>query len=323
EEDEDITTVVDNPRVVEPFELITDLYSPPGKNDIDPNLTMAPFFFLSFGMMISDAGYGIVLMILSYLGLKKIRPEGQGKKLFELIFWGGLATFIWGAIYGGWFGELIGLPALWIRPLNDPISILILSFVVGGIQIFAGLGLQAYKKIKNDRVMAAVFDEGFWMIFLIGFVLFVFPRTAPYAHYVVIAGAVLLVLTQGRERKNPLAKVGAGLLSLYDVTTYLSDVLSYSRIMALGLATGVIATVVNTMGDLIAVNIVGYIAMIVVMLVGHLFNIAVNSLGAYVHTSRLQYVEFFSKFYEGGGRSLDPLAIKTNYIKYKQGEEKI
>ncbi len=316
-----VPTVVKNPKVVEPFELITDLYSLPGPNDIDPNIFMAPFFFLFFGMMISDAGYGIVLALLGLWALKKLKPEGIGKKLFSLIFLGGISTFIWGAMYGGWFGDLIKLPPLWFNPLEDPMRLLLFSFILGIIQIYMGLALQGYKNIRDGKTLDAVFDQGFWMVFLSGFLMFALPQTKGIARYVVIAGAIGLVLTQGRHQKSVVAKVGSGILSLYDVMSYVSDVLSYSRILALGLATGVIATVINTMGRLLGVNIIGYIIMVVLLVGGHLFNIAINALGAYVHSSRLQYVEFFSKFYEGGGRALEPFTIKTKYTKYRNGEE--
>lgn len=128
-----------------------------------------------------------------------------------------------------------------------------------------------------------------------------------------------------RRRNRPCADAGeisekyfkkfmSGLLSLYNVTSYLSDVLSYSRLLALGLATGVIATVINTMARMLGVNIFGYIAMLLVLIGGHLFNVAVNALGAYVHSSRLQYIEFFGKFYEGGGKPFQPLRIDTKYV---------
>lgn len=157
-------------------------------------------------------------------------------------------------------------------------------------------------------------DQGLWLVLLTGLVMMAFPNLAGIAKYVTAAGAIGLVLTQGRSQKNILKKFMSGLLSLYNVTSYLSDVLSYSRLLALGLATGVIATVINTMARMLGVNIFGYIAMLLVLIGGHLFNVAVNALGAYVHSSRLQYIEFFGKFYEGGGKPFQPLRIDTKYV---------
>lgn len=320
-EEDDVPVVLKNPGVVEPFEMITDLYSLPGKNDFDPNVLVSIFYFIFFGMMISDAGYGIVLTLLGFWALKAIKPSGMAKKLFGLIALGGISTVFWGAMFGGWFGDLLPARPIWMNPLEDPMSLLIFSFILGVIQIYVGLGAAAYKNIKAGKVLDAVFDQGLWALFLAGLIMFVLPPLAGIAKVLSVAGAVGLVLTQGRNKKNIIGKLSSGLLSLYDVTGYLSDVLSYSRILALGLATGVIATVVNTMAKMLGFNIIGYVLMVVALLVGHVFNIAINALGAYVHSSRLQYVEFFGKFYEGGGRAFNPFVVKTKYTNLMSEEE--
>jgi V/A-type H+-transporting ATPase subunit I len=313
-EDDDIPVVLSNPRLVQPFEIITELYSLPNPREIDPNVFMAPFYFVFFGMMVSDAAYGLVLSLLSGLALWKLKLKGMGKKLAELLFLGGISTFIWGMIFGSWFGDLIKVKPLWLNPLDNPLAVLFLSFAFGLIQIYTGIILSAYKNIRKGRVADAFMDQGLWLVLLTGLVMMAFPNLAGIAKYVTAAGAIGLVLTQGRSQKNILKKFMSGLLSLYNVTSYLSDVLSYSRLLALGLATGVIATVINTMARMLGVNIFGYIAMLLVLIGGHLFNVAVNALGAYVHSSRLQYIEFFGKFYEGGGKPFQPLRIDTKYV---------
>jgi V/A-type H+-transporting ATPase subunit I len=318
-EGEDIPTVLDNPKLVQPFEAVTELYSLPGGKDIDPNLLMAPFFFIFFGMMISDAGYGIVLTIISAALLKLMKPAGLAKKLFRLLLLGGVSTVFWGAMFGSWFGDMIKLSPLWMNPLDDPMTLLIFSFVLGIIQIFTGISIQAYKNFRDGQVLDALFDQGLWIMLLAGLIMFAFPNLTDVGKILAAIGAVGLVLTQGRQQKKLIGKVVSGVLSLYSVTGYLSDVLSYSRILALGLATGVIATVVNVIGDLVGVNIIGYVVMTIILIGGHLFNIAINTLGAYVHSSRLQYVEFFSKFYEGGGRAFKPFRINTKHINYCSG----
>lgn len=320
-EEDDVPVVLKNPGFVEPFEMITDLYSPPGKGDFDPNTLVSIFYFIFFGMMISDAGYGIVLTILGFWALKALKPKGIVKKLMGLIALGGISTIFWGAMFGGWFGDLFPARPLWMNPLDDPMSLLIVSFVLGIIQIFVGLGAAAYKNIKAGNILDAVFDQGLWAVLLIGLMMFIYPPLAGVAKILSIAGALGLVLTQGRSKENIFGKLTSGLLSLYDVTGYLSDVLSYSRILALGLATGVIAMVINTMAKMLGFNIIGYILMAVALVIGHVFNIAINALGAYVHSSRLQYVEFFGKFYEGGGRTFSPFEIKTKYTNLMSEEE--
>ncbi|MCR4429769.1 MAG: V-type ATP synthase subunit I [Tepidanaerobacteraceae bacterium] len=317
EEDDDIPVLVENPRLVQPFELITELYSLPDPRGIDPNIYMAPFYFVFFGMMVSDAGYGLVLALLTGLALWKLKLAGQGKKLVELLFLGGISTFVWGAIFGGWFGDLIKLKPLWINPLDNPMAILVLSFAFGVIQIYTGLLLSAYKNIRAGRLADAFMDQGLWIVFLSGLIMLAFPQLGSISKYVALGGALGLLLTQGRAQKNILMKFLSGLLSLYGVTGYLSDVLSYSRLLALGLATGVIAVVINTMARLVGVNAIGFIIMVLIMIGGHIFNIAINTLGAYVHSSRLQYIEFFSKFYDSGGRAFEPMRIKTTYVDFE------
>ncbi len=320
-EEDDVPVVLKNPGFVEPFEMITDLYSPPGKNDFDPNILVSVFYFIFFGMMISDAGYGIVLTLLGLWALKTLKPKGILKKLMGLITLGGISTVFWGAMFGGWFGDLFNARPLWMNPLDDPMSLLIVSFVLGIIQIFVGLGAAAYKNIKSGNVLDAVYDQGLWAVLLIGLIMFVYPPLGGVAKVLSIVGAIGLVLTQGRSKPNILGKLSSGILSLYDVTGYLSDVLSYSRILALCLATVLIAMVINTMAKMLGFNIIGYVLMAVALVIGHVFNIAINALGAYVHSSRLQYVEFFGKFYEGGGRTFSPFMVKTKYTNLMSEEE--
>jgi V/A-type H+-transporting ATPase subunit I len=320
-EEDDVPVVLKNPALVEPFEMITDLYSPPGKGDFDPNKLVSIFYFIFFGMMISDAGYGIVLTLLGLWALKTLKPKGILKKLMGLITLGGISTVFWGAMFGGWFGDLFKARPLWMNPLDDPMSLLMVSFVLGIIQIFVGLGAAAYKNIKSGNVLDAVFDQVLWAVLLVGLIMFAFPQLGGVAKVISAVGAVGLVLTQGRSKKNIFGKLTSGILSLYDVTGYLSDVLSYSRILALGLATGVIAMVINTMAKMLGGGIIGYVLMAVALIIGHVFNIAINALGAYVHSSRLQYVEFFGKFYEGGGRTFNPFMVKTKYTNLKSEEE--
>jgi V/A-type H+-transporting ATPase subunit I len=197
DEGDDVPVVLDNPGLVQPFEMITDLYSPPGKNDIDPNTMVAAFFFIFFGMMISDAGYGIVLTLIGIWAIKKMKPTGMAKKLLGLITLGGISTVFWGAMFGGWFGDMIKLKPLWMNPLNDPMRLLIFSFVLGVIQIYVGLGAAAYKNIKEGKALDAVFDQGLWYVFLTGLIMFVYPPLAAIAKALSVIGAVGLVLTQG------------------------------------------------------------------------------------------------------------------------------
>ena len=314
-EDEDFPVYLDNPKLIQPAEVITEQYSLPNPRSVDPNKIMAPFYIMFFGMMVSDAVYGIILAALTFIALKKIRLEGGAKKLISLLCLGGISTIVWGALFGGWFGGLIAFKPLWFNPTDDPLKMLIFCLILGIIQLYIGMGMQAYIDIKNGRVLDALFDQGFWYLFLTGLMLMIFNPTV--GKYMAIAGAAGLILTQGRSEKGLVRKLFSGVLSLYNVTGFLGDVLSYSRLFALGLATGVIGTVINGMSLMLRGSFIGNIFMIVFLVFGHTFNIAINVLGAYVHSSRLQYVEFFGKFFDGDGTPYKPFKINTKYVDQK------
>jgi len=325
EKGEDFPILLKNNPLVRPFEMITEMYSLPSPNEIDPNLFLAPFYFIFFGMMVSDAGYGILLSLITGIVLLKFKLEGLAEKLIKLLFLGGISTLFWGAMFGGWFGNVVDvitqgkftIPPIWFNPLDNPMKLLIWSFVFGVVHIFTAMGLKGYLMIREKKYLDALFDIGFWYVFLLGLCfLLLGGNIAVIGKYMAIAGAILLILTQGRSKKNILSKLFSGVLSLYNVASFLSDVLSYSRLLALGLSTGVVATVINTMGSLFGFNPIGIILFIIIFVIGSVFNMAINVLGAYVHTSRLQYVEFFGKFYEGGGKPYNPLKIKTKYIDF-------
>ncbi|MFZ5985676.1 MAG: V-type ATP synthase subunit I [Bacillota bacterium] len=328
--DEEYPVLLKNSTLVQPYEMITEMYSLPSSKGLDPSVFMTPFYFVFFGLMVSDAGYGLLMALITGILLLKYKFEGLLSKLMRLIFFGGISTFIWGVLFGGWFGNILDLitgskdpviPALWFNPLNDPMRLLIWSIIFGAIHLSTGMALKAYMLIKDGKPWDALFDIGFWYIFLIGLpMLAAGGIIGTIGKYMAIVGAVLLVLTQGRGQKGIVKKLLSGVLSLYNVTGYLSDLLSYSRLLALGLATGVIATVINTVGTLFGFNILGIIILAVIFIVGHVFNILINALGAYVHSSRLQYVEFFSKFYEGGGKDFQPFKRNTKYININDKE---
>ena len=327
---EEYPILLKNNKFVQPFELVTELYSLPKPGGIDPNPYMAPFFAIFFGLMLSDAGYGILLAIITAFILFKFRPGQTVSKLLGLLFWGGIFTIVWGALFGGWFGDLAEkitagrfvIKPLWFNPLNDPMKLLICSFILGGIHLLVGMGLNGYKTAREGKVWDAIIDVGSWYIFLIGLALLLVGGSfSKVGMYMTTIGAILLIVTQGRHEKNIFKKFLKGVGSLYNTVGFMSDVLSYSRLLALGLATGVIASVINTVATLFGFNIFGILIFIVVFLVGHLFNILINCLGAYVHSSRLQYVEFFGKFYEGGGIPYKPFKINTKYVNIVDGRK--
>lgn len=335
-EDEEAPVLFKNNGFSKPVEEITATYSMPSKRDIDPNPIMAFFYYLFFGMMFSDAGYGILTMIgTGYLGfVKKYKPD-----FMKMFFYCGISTTFWGFMYGSFFGDLIyrfsitflgkefTLSPIWVDPAKEPLLLLIFSVLLGLIQILVGLGISFYMNWRAGDKKDAVYDIGSWILIISGVIVLVggiFLKASPLTTVgtvMAVLGALIVVLMKGRSNKNIIMRLFSGILGLYDITSYVSDALSYSRLMALGLATGVIAQVVNIMGTLAGKSIIGAVMFVLVFIVGHLLNFAINMLGAYVHTNRLQYVEFYSKFYEGGGRAFKPLGMNTEYYNFKEKDK--
>lgn len=328
---EEVPVMIENSAAVTPFEAVTQMYSMPDYKGFDPTKWFAIFYAMFFGIMLSDAGYGLVITIATFVVLKKFELEGMTKKMVKMFMYCGIATVFWGAMFGGWFGDLIPVVAdvlfgkkveikpIWFNPIDDPTRLLIWSLGFGVVHIFLGMAINAYMLIKRGHFWDAVFDVFSWYVLIIGAIMYGAlgnsnPMLGKIGLYMAVIGAAVLLLTGGRKNKG-FGKVTGGLGALYGITGYVSDILSYSRLLALGLATGVIASVVNTMGSLGGRGIVSFIVLIVVGIVGHSFNMAINILGAFVHSSRLQYIEFFGKFYEDGGEEFDPFRNETKYIR--------
>lgn len=252
--------------------------------------------------------------------------------MFSVLMYGGLATFFAGALVGGWFGiDISNMGSSWlqslltsiivINPVEDPITMLLFSLALGLIQILTGITISMWWKIKNGNIASALLDDFVWLYLLIiillwsanSFELIEFT----FATYLLFIGIFAVILTQGRKAKNPFLKFFTGVISLYGLVGYLSDVLSYSRLLALGLATSIIAMVVNLIAALTIdmIPYLGYVIALIVLIGGHVFNIAINALGSFIHASRLQFVEFFPKFMESGGVNLSPLRKESKYIK--------
>lgn len=336
--EDNVPVVVENHPIIRPFEVLTALYGLPiyGK-DIDPTPFFAPFFFVFFGLCLTDAGYGLVIAILVSMVLARYRdriPLGA-KKFFLLLLLGGISTIIFGGMEAAWFGDLFHKiswlnslgkllsKAKLLDPMENPMLVLGISLALGIVHIFVGLILKAYVNIRQGNLRDAIFDQFGWLWFLSSLLLLgafkvgKVPQSWGNFVYAMVGGsALLLVATQGREEKNIIKRVLKGVFSLYDVMGYLSDVLSYSRLLALGLGTAVIAMIVNMLAMMVInVPFVGVIIAVVILIIGHILSILVNSLGAFVHSTRLQYVEFFSKFYTGGGKAFEPFSINTKFTK--------
>ena len=313
---ESFPVALENKRFFAPFEFITKLYGTPSPHGLDPTPALTPFFIMFFGLCMTDAGYGVVIALIAGLGLLKIKGSGSVRGLLWVLFAAGLSTILFGWLLGGWFGlQVLGAP-FYFDSLADPMRMLIIALALGVVQIFFGMAIQAWRNIKAGKPLDAIFDQGLWYALIIGLLLFALDMPG-LGKALSIVGAVGLVLTQGRTQPTLIKKFLSGLLSLYNITGYLSDVLSYSRLLALGLATAVIALAINTMAALLAGSVIGYIVMVGLLIGGHAFNLTINTLGSYIHSSRLQYIEFYNRFYEGGGRTFVPFQLKTRNIEIK------
>ncbi|MDO4531351.1 MAG: V-type ATPase 116kDa subunit family protein, partial [Bacillota bacterium] len=182
-EDEEVPVLLQNSSMAVPFEAVTNMYSLPSRKDVDPTTILAPFYFIFFGLMLSDAAYGIILSALCFFVLKKYKPEGTIYKMFKMFFYCGISTFIWGALFGGWFGNFVTVAAdtlfgkdivikpLWFNPMEDPMKLLIFSLILGAVHLFIGMGVQAYMHIRDGNPVDAICDIGLWYVLLIGLVL--------------------------------------------------------------------------------------------------------------------------------------------------------
>jgi V/A-type H+-transporting ATPase subunit I len=313
---------LENKKIFAPFEFVTKLYGLPSPTGLDPTPFLAPFWFVFFGLCMTDAGYGIAIALLASFGLLKVKGDSV-RKLLWVLFAGGLSTVVFGWLLGGWFGvPLFGAPLLF-NPLLDPMPMLTYALILGLLQIFFGMAIQFVRLLKQGRVFDALADVGLWYVLIIGLLMYIAPGMAGVAKTMSLIGAAGLVLTQGRTQPTIIKKLFSGVLSLYNITGYLSDVLSYSRLLALGLATGVIAIAINTMAGLLKGSPIGFVLMIILLIGGHTFNLVINTLGSYIHSSRLQYIEFYNRFYEGGGRNFVPFQLKTRHLEVSPEWSKI
>ncbi|MFU0828209.1 MAG: V-type ATP synthase subunit I [Lachnoclostridium sp.] len=348
-EDEDVPVLLRNNGFSSPLESTVEAFSPPGKEDIDPTFVMSLFYYLLFGLMLSDAGYGIIMTAGCAFGLIKFKKtlEESMRRALKMFLFCGISTVFWGVMFGSYFGDLIdviseaffghkvSIPPLWFVPVNEPMRMLVFSLLLGVIHIFAGLGIKFYICVRKKDYKSLLYDVVFWYVLLITLIIILLSTqmiidifgvdlgissvAVKVCGVLAVIAAIGITLTNGRESRNPFKRFLKGLYALYGISGYLSDVLSYSRLLALGLATGVICNVINKMAGMTAsAGVIGIVPFIVIVVLGHALNLGINALGAYVHTNRLQYVEFFGKFYEGGGRKFMPFCVKTKYYKFKE-----
>ncbi len=358
EDGEEPPVLLKNNAFAANFEWVIGMYSYPKYGTFDPALIMGIFYFLLFGMMFADVGYGLLLTLGCIAGVKILKPKEGMRRMLSMFAYCGISSMFMGILFGGWFGDLpiaimdnfiyhesgiaittaIGKffsQGLLFNPTNSPVAFLILGLAIGEIHLIAGMAVNMIETCKKGNVLQGICSTVPYWIFFIGVDLMaptavvdmivtdpagvsdatrvLFVSLMNVGAYLAIAGLISILLFKGFGEKNFVSWLMKGLGGLYSIISYASDLLSYSRILALGLAAGVIAQVINMMTGLGATGFVGFIVMLVVMIVGHGLNLAINLLGTFVHAARLQYIEFFGKFYEDGGKQFTPMLPTEEY----------
>ncbi len=349
--DEEPPVLLQNNGFASNFEWVVGMYSYPKYGTFDPTFIMSIFYFFIFGIMFADVGYGALLLLGGLLVPKIFHIRGNLKRMLNMFGYCGISCMVFGALFGGWFGDLPyalmtnffgyesteaakeampifnGLPltigglSVSLNPLEDPMTFLVISLIVGAIHLIAGMAIKFVLLCKEGEIFAAIFDIGsYWVLFAGLGLIFVVPT----AGWIVVGvGALMIVATYGRAQKNPIMRVLMGFKGLYDLISYASDLLSYCRILALGLAAAVVGQVINLLATMGGPTPGGFIILVLVMLFGHTLNMAINILGSFVHTSRLQYLEFFGKFYEDGGVPFEPALPSDKYSTAEVDDETV
>jgi V/A-type H+-transporting ATPase subunit I len=347
-DDEEAPVCLENNSFTQALEGVLESYSMPGPGEFDPLPAMSAFYYLMFGIMFSDAGYGLIMAGVCGVCLWKFKNMDENwKKNLRMFFWCGVSTVFWGVVFSSYFGDVVnvvsntffghevGIPPLWFIPMNEPMRMLIFCLAIGLAQLTFGYVLKGARAIKAGLPLDAAWDAALpilliypLIIVLMGsdmfyglasFKLDLSPSASQLLLAVSAACMIFIVLTAGRQSKSWFKRILKGAYGLYNILAgWLSDTLSYSRLLALGLATGVIASIMNQLGAMGGRNVFGVILFVVVFLAGQAINFGINVLGAYVHSNRLEYVEFFGKFYDGGGRKFAPFGVHTKYIKIEE-----
>lgn len=342
DEDDPPPILLRNNKFAANFEWVVGMYSYPKYGTYDPTMIMSIFYLICFGLMFADVGYGLLLALGGFLIPPIIKMKDGMRRSFNMFGYCGIACMVGGAIFGGWFGDMpyaimvnllklyptteaaveavpffnglqlpLGEKLYALNPLTDPMPFLAISLGVGAVHLIAGMIVKFVLLCKDKQVFSAIFDIGSWLIVFAGIGVFFLHKTAGIV--MAVLGVLMIVCTAGRSAKNPVMKFLKGLLGLHDAINYAADLLSYSRILALGLASAVIAQVVNMVGTMFVSGFWGFLILLAVSLIGHTVNLALNVLGSFVHTSRLQYLEFFGKFFEEGGEGFVPIADSNRY----------
>ncbi|NLM37238.1 MAG: V-type ATP synthase subunit I [Firmicutes bacterium] len=325
---EEIPILLQNTKVITPFEKLVEGFSYPRFDEVDPSPAIAPFFVLCYGMALGDAGYGVLLAAICAVLMSKLAMGPGGRKMAALFILSALGAVFFGLLTSSIFGYSLFNGVF--NVIENPQLLLIVSLGLGLVQLYTGTIISAWMSIRKGDWAEAIWGKGVWLIFLTGLLLMAggaqigLGAYAQQVKYGTLAAAILLVLGNTRGKKGFGAKLKAipgGLLTIYGSVSFFSDVLSYSRLMALGLSGAVMGSIINLFVKMTWGAPIGWIFAIIIFVIGHALNFGLNLLGAYVHSSRLQYLEFFNTFFTGGGRPFVPFKIENKNIFLKKERE--
>ncbi len=329
-------------RFFRPIRLLVDMFGVPDYFSIDPTPFLTLTFLAFFGICFSDAIYGLMLITVALLLRRKFRNQEGLRAFFTLFLYAGVSTMIFGALTGSWLGDLSDPKYLgennllwrikeffpYFDPLANPMTALVVAIGIGIANQFYGILMLIWRNLRRKDIKGALFDGVLWYFYLGGLVILVsgmfttIPATlSRIAKYLLAAGALGLVLTQGRDQPTISGKITQGIISLYGImgsygaTSFIGDALSYSRLLALGLTTTIIGMAFNIIGKILSsMPYIGILLFIAVAAFGHIFNFFMSIIGSFVHPTRLILLEFFSRFYEAGGIRFQPFGFRTERV---------
>jgi len=328
-EGEEPPVEIRNKGIMQPFEVVTRLYGMPGYKDLDPTMFLAGFFFLFFGLSLTDVGYGITLMVVATIVLTLFKVSAGVRTFMKLLLFMGLGSALLGMLFGGYLGIPAEALPQWLQaiqlfdPIGNPLPVFYLALGLGVFQVMVGMLIKIYSDYRNGKLIDGLLDQTPWLFLFtlgilfvgvaVGYVTFI---TTDVIVKLVYLGFALVALSAARNAEGLVGKLIAVLAALYnDTIGYFSDILSYSRLLALGLATSALAFAVNLIAEIVGgTAVVGSVLAVMVLIIGHVFALVINTLGAFIHSARLQFVEFFGKFISGTGRAFTPLSRSERHI---------
>jgi V/A-type H+-transporting ATPase subunit I len=379
-----------NTTMSKPYEMLVRLYSMPDPKEYDPTSFLSFFFPVMFGLCITDAVYGALLILISLYLMHRVSGD---KSLFKILLVGGILTIFAGAMVGGWMGDIFNYigyqPLIRFRqslmlfdPIKNPMIFIAIALGLGFVHMMLGIAIEIVDSIRNGEYSQAIFANLTWFIILPSIILyftifsssvaakaileiilwvclmgiivashpegksspidqiiwaviiwilwyfitsvaggllqFTYVIQLPRNMFFVVIPLIGIEIIRFRYLKQVLGKIAWGLYNIYGISSYLGVLLSYVRLMALGMVTGVIAIAINKIAWMITgIPVIGVILVVIILIPSHLFNLIINTLGGFIHTMRLQYIEFFGRFYSGGSKPFKPFRLETNYVDIK------